>query len=62
MGRSKTARCGHSGMSSLGKSFKQQRPEGLLVSQEHNRSFVCVKTKALASGFRRASALLTPKQ
>lgn len=45
-----------------GKSFRQQRPEGLLVSHEHILAFVSRVTKALISGLRSASFLVMPKQ
>ncbi len=45
-----------------GKSFRQQRPDGFLVSHAHNPCFVCATTKLRISGSFRASALVTPKQ
>jgi hypothetical protein len=47
---------------SSGKSFKQQRPEGLLVSQEHSESLVCRVTNFLMFLSINASAFVTPKQ
>jgi len=46
----------------FGKSFRQQRPEGLLVAQEHSPALVCSTTKSLVAGLRTKSPLLTPKQ
>jgi hypothetical protein len=45
-----------------GKSFKQQRPDGLLVSQEQFDSLVCLLTKFLILLSSRASAFVIPKQ
>jgi hypothetical protein len=49
----------HSG---FGKSLMQQRPDGLLVSHEHNLATVWATTKSLIAGLPRKSPLVTPKQ
>jgi hypothetical protein len=36
----------------FGKSFRQQRPDGLLVSHEHKPAFVCATTNSLVAGLR----------
>ena len=46
----------------FGKSFRQQRPDGLLVSQEHRPALVWATTKSLVAGSRAKSALVRPKQ
>ena len=46
----------------MGKSCEQQRPDGLLDSQEHNPALVWAVTKSLVLGTRSKTALRTPKQ
>jgi hypothetical protein len=47
---------------SLGKSFRQQRPDGLLVSQEHAPDLVRVITQSLVTEVASKSFLLMSKQ
>jgi hypothetical protein len=50
------------GFDDLGKSFRQHRPDGLLVSQEQAPFFVWAITNPFVAGSRSQSARLTPKQ